>query len=863
MASIDKRIEKAQKNLQKGKLREALEDYLGIYHDDPNDPDILRTIAELYLQLGQTADAAQAFSSLIDQSHAAGSFNKALFYHRKIIKLLPQDPQKILDLAHYLLHNNKVDEAVAEYLNAAKLYEELTQPLAALQCYERIVELLPQETAYQERLGEFAAAQKQVTVAERAFLAAARQRLARKENDAAAADLKHAQEVNPQNIDTLLQLSHLHELERRWDEMAKMLEPALAEHPVNPQLLDQLGLAYFNLNGLEKADQIWTRLFQVHPDSYHHLVLLAERRLEKSNYGTAYALTMKVKEHCFRIHQYSVVIRLLDTIVQQNPNDTTALSQLAAIHLSLNNREAYKQCLERMFAAYSAAGNYPVAAEVLDNLINVDPGNPDHRQRLEDLKGQLPEANLRSVETHLQKVEAYRRSKDPQVEPVESPRGIEPPVPIPKSSHEELEDLFLQAELFLKYQMNDRAVVAANKLEKMMPLPPDFQQRYLELCEGLGRPPRTSEPAPAPEPPPKPTAPPKTQRAVETPIGRELEALAMIHRKIHLQQGAKAVLYTGVHELGKFMKVTRAFAALSATAKPASSYVEYCAPPRGKSDPIPLNKLLQFCDNLIVGKRRPLFSDRVADDPELAPVRQELRDLGVLSMIVWPLLSQNQVLGFIGVQQGDALRAWTGEEILILQTVAEQISVALAHARLRHLMKTLAVIDEETGLISRHSFFDCLVSEIDRSQKQATTLSVAFLDLVLMQELERTRGAFHSMQLLRDFSQFVVAHTRETDTAVRLDHSIIALILPDTTHHESEWVIQKLGTFSAPDVGGRHRLPEETAMPLFYSASAEALVTAHIDPADSATDAVFRAEQALAQSHQLSGDSSSSARRER
>ena len=45
---------------------------------------------------------------------------------------------------------------------------------------------------------------------------------------------------------------------------------------------------------------------------------------------------------------------------------------------------------------------------------------------------------------------------------------------------------------------------------------------------------------------------------------------------------------------------------------------------------------------------------------------------------------------------------------------------------------------------------------------------------------------------------------------------------------------------------------------LLSSAAAEALVTPHTDPADSATDVVFRAEQALAQSRTVASEPQSS-----
>ena len=860
-----KRIEKAQKNLQKGKTREALEEYLGLYHDDPTDPDLLQTIADLYVQTHQSEEAIRAYQSLIDQAQAEGALSKAIFLHRKIIKLRPNDPQKILDLAHFLLQNNKVTEAVQEYQIASQVLAKQGKASAAMHCYERIVELLPEETAHYETLGKFAAANKEEAVAERALLTAGKQHLAKKNFAEAVADLQQVIQLNPKNAETVLTVAHLYAAEKRWEMVVEILEAGAQANPQHPQLLDDLGAANVHLNRLDKADQVWSRLFQIKPESYPRLVSLAEKWLQANNPANAFALAMKLKEYCFRIRQYPVVTGLLETIVARNPNDVAVLSQLAGLHLSLNNREEYKQSLEKMFEAHCEAENHAMAAEVLDNLISGDPSDVAHGERLERLRTKLPPATLQPLEAHLEKVGVYRRAADRKAEqqaPAEA--EVEPPVAIGKPTNEAIEDLFLQAELLLKYQMKDRALVPLKKLETMTPLPAEFKERYLTLCRETGHSPaggmeETPTPAPKPAGAPIGTARPSPGvRPVETNVGRGIEAIAAIFRKVHLQQGAKGVLYTAVHELGKLLHVSRCFAALSSAAKPASTYIEYCESKRAKSDPSTLVPLLQFCEQTVVVNRRPLFSDRVTEDPEFEKIRPELVSLGVQSLVVWPLSSQEQVIGFVGLEQAEEVRSWTGEEILILQTVTEQIAVALGHARLRHLVKTLAVIDEETGLISRHSFFDCLVSEIDQARRQGTTLSLALLELSHMEELERLQDSFRAMQLLRDFAQLIIAHTRETDIAVKFDRSIIALILPDTPYSEADWVVQKFHSFLTSEALEKlHSLVGEAPV-LLSSAAAEALVTPHTDPADSATDVVFRAEQALAQSRTVASEPQSS-----
>ena len=52
MADIAKRLEKADKYLQKGKQKDALEEYLAILDDDPNQDAVRQSVADLYIALG-------------------------------------------------------------------------------------------------------------------------------------------------------------------------------------------------------------------------------------------------------------------------------------------------------------------------------------------------------------------------------------------------------------------------------------------------------------------------------------------------------------------------------------------------------------------------------------------------------------------------------------------------------------------------------------------------------------------------------------------------------------------------------------------------------------------------------------------
>ena len=51
----------------------------------------------------------------------------------------------------------------------------------------------------------------------------------------------------------------------------------------------------------------------------------------------------------------------------------------------------------------------------------------------------------------------------------------------------------------------------------------------------------------------------------------------------------------------------------------------------------------------------------------------------------------------------------------MVQAIGDQMVVSANQAKLRSLVRTMAVADEKTGLLSRSSYLDCLLAEANRA----------------------------------------------------------------------------------------------------------------------------------------------------
>src|SRR6185437_15687027 len=72
MPDISKRLDKAEKYLQRGKPEAALEEYLSILQDEPRNEQVRQTAADLCLALGRGSEAATLLSSMFEQEVESG-----------------------------------------------------------------------------------------------------------------------------------------------------------------------------------------------------------------------------------------------------------------------------------------------------------------------------------------------------------------------------------------------------------------------------------------------------------------------------------------------------------------------------------------------------------------------------------------------------------------------------------------------------------------------------------------------------------------------------------------------------------------------------------------------------------------------
>ena len=178
---------------------------------------------------------------------------------------------------------------------------------------------------------------------------------------------------------------------------------------------------------------------------------------------------------------------------------------------------------------------------------------------------------------------------------------------------------------------------------------------------------------------------------------RELALLNRVIAATAAEPEPEAILETACRELAYAFDVPQVAAALLNERKTEAVVVaEYLAegrpPALERAIPVEDNPSFQY----LLTQKAPLAVSDAQSDPRLAPLHGALRERGTVSLLILPLMIQGELVGSLGL---DAIqpREFSAGEISLAWSVADQVSGALARARLAQSQRRLSAALEQAG----------------------------------------------------------------------------------------------------------------------------------------------------------------------
>jgi diguanylate cyclase (GGDEF)-like protein len=830
-AEVAKRVERAEKLLQKGKTAEALDEYLLVLKDDTENDVVRQLAADLCLSLSRNADAVRLLGELFERQVGVGDATRASLTYKKLARHGNPTWQQKVRFGQLLEGSNK-KLAVGTYEAALLDLGKLGKKQESVEILDRIVALEP-IAANLLRAAELAS-----ELGNHKGAAAAFQRLAQLATaDGGDPSQWYERAYQEDASDPAIALAYGKTLLAQGQAGAAIfiLEPQLNAGQATVELQEAYASALLATGRYNEAEPLVWQLFEQSPARVQQVIALIGNFLDANQDDDAVALARKLEQFQRRRGERRQFIAIIQEITGAHRPSPQMLEFLSELYNSSNRENDYCQTLLQLFDLYCESKEYAKAAECLDRAAEVDPYEPGHLKRLDMLKGKVEDGRFKVISSRFSS----------------AAKAPEEPAPTDERTlgAGTLQDLMLQAEILVQYGMRNKAVERLQRIQELFPREEERNEDLQRLYMSAGVTPRYAGSAPLPpaaaaaaSSAPVQAAPVEADPAADV---RSFTRVAEITRKLYHQSTAPAVLNTAVKEIGAHWEASRCIAAMGKPGSPLTTVDEFCAEGIKKASAAAIVELVGCLQRAVDG-HEPLAINDAGKSSALQSAKKSVEELRAASILAIPLSDGDGTVGIL-VLIHNRSRTWQPADMVVLKTLSEQIVIALNNVGLRRLVKNLSVTDEKSGLLKRASYIDLLMAESKRATQNASALSVLLMQFGKSAQMIKEYGEAEVQAVMEKVGQLFGSNIRSNDLAFRYDTTTIAILLGETAEKEGLLAIEKLRK-----IIGEVRLPakdgaEQGPAVQFSAGLAEAVIRTEYDPVDIVTEVINRAEQALSQ----------------
>jgi diguanylate cyclase (GGDEF)-like protein len=832
---LEKSLERARKFLEKNKTNDAIESYLSVLNFAPGNPEAVQALGDLFTQKGDAARAAQYYGMIFDRMVEPRDEPKAIALYGRYLKTSEQPPERQARFAILLHRQKRIPEAIENYSAAAERFLVRGKQDEALKCYELITDLDPENSDRQVGLAKLAEDRGRMDVAARAYVRAGQLALGKRDTAKAIDLLGHAHHVVPSdhNVSMLYAQAQLATSDIKGALVT--LEP-LASEESSPAFMKCYGEALLRNGELDRAAEPLTLYYRSAGGDHSLLFDLADRYASAGQEKKTVEILTALREKFRDSSAQNDFASRLDQIAEKNAKSLPIVEFWSRVYSGLNREARYFEVLVHLFDVYMENRNVKGACDVLDRMVDIDPYDYRNQQRLEQLRGQVDNEYIARVASRLGvTISASSASGDGESSAPAEPAG-----------EISLDDLLVQAEIFLQYSLQPKALERLERIAQLYPGEEERNERYRHLCELAGwAPPGSTWKAPAAagatEEEGDEAARPAPARGVYTAETlRDLTKISEITQSIYRQPTPAAMLSHAVTEIGKHMRAARCIVSIGAMGQPSQLSSEYCAPPLKPVTVADITRIVAEMDRAV--------PDPLGGLPMQAAAAHALREAGLTTALAVMLMDkETQTPAGMIIAGHSSAHKWKPDETYFLQAIGDQLLMGVSHTRLRSLVQTLQVSDSKTGLLARSSYTDRLIGEVQRAKPHSWPLSLIILQIDKGQEITRQQGDAAVDRYLEDIARTVMKLSRPTDLAVKYTAWSLAMILPDTPMAGALAIAERMKAAATRSPNGAEKMTVSAGV-------VEAFPRQDYDTEDIVTELINRAESTLEEIRQRGGD---------
>ena len=467
----------AEKYVQQGKLQAAIGEYEKIIREDARDLTVLNTIGDLYARLGQMDHAAEFFRKVGDAYASDGFTVKAIAMYKKLAKLNPSATECVHKLADLYTQQGLYNDARVQYMQVAEHYLRTNQKEAAVKVFQKILDLDPENSQVQSKLGELLLALGRRDDARNLFFRAAEtmysRNLFKNADDALARVLK----LEPGN-ERALQLRGQIALDGGDPQGAIKFLEEVPDIDSRPEALRSLLKAFIGANHLSDAEPLARKLLTVHNDTggiitYAEALVSSGASAQVINLFNEYADRLLVADS-------DKMIQVLSMCISRAKDDATALEVLRSLFKRAGDTAHGGEVSELLAHASVQAGDLARARDLYYELSQQESENPLHAQNYKQIVAKLGEDTVTRELAPAQGEQAF------MVEELENAQNDVQQI-YPNDLREAIQAALTDAELFDSYNLPLKAIGPLEEVAKRAPYDVQVNRRMVALYSRTSR----------------------------------------------------------------------------------------------------------------------------------------------------------------------------------------------------------------------------------------------------------------------------------------------------------------------------------------------------------------------------------------
>ncbi|HEV2468518.1 MAG TPA: diguanylate cyclase [Candidatus Sulfotelmatobacter sp.] len=207
------------------------------------------------------------------------------------------------------------------------------------------------------------------------------------------------------------------------------------------------------------------------------------------------------------------------------------------------------------------------------------------------------------------------------------------------------------------------------------------------------------------------------------------------------------------------------------------------------------------------GKRIPLGTGilgRVARTGERALVQNALPGnlTGILpdsrAVLCIPITYGESLLGVLNIESRNE-NAFTPQDVLILNTLADLLATALHNAFVFQKLQQQSITDGLTGIKTRRFFWEALSAEWKRASRSGRPFSVVLIDLDKFKEVNDSMGHFEGDLVLARVGRLLEQKSRQSNVVARYGGDEFIVLMPETGAEQAQVLAERLRQWLATD----------------------------------------------------------------